>query len=135
MREFADEFRTRVAAVNLRNAGIPFRIIKVYDGQEGEHTETDITAQRLQASRRSRPPIRILLGTSNWWLGILASVLTHNIVYVAVTGVVGFSAMVIVALRSRTSKGSSLVHVATLIPSYAGGYAFAVVAVWYIFKR
>jgi hypothetical protein len=43
--------------------------------------------------------------------------------------------MVVLALRSKTSRRSSLVQVATAIPSYAAGFALSVVAVWYIFKK
>jgi hypothetical protein len=120
---------------SLRNSGISFRVINVYDGQEGEHTETDITSQYVEAPRRSLAPISILLATTNMWLGVLASSLTHNAGYVVVIGVLGFVTMAIFSLRSKTSKRSALVQVATLVPSYAAGYAFAVIVVWYIFKR
>jgi len=125
----------RAMVTNLGNSGISFRVINVYDGQEGEHTETDITAQYVEAPRRSLVPISVLLGTSNLWLGALVSALTHNVVYVAAIGVAGFATMAVVSQRSKTSKRSALVHVATHIPSYAAGYAFAVIVVWYIFKK
>ena len=129
------DLNLRTTASNLRRSGIPFTVIKVYDGQEGEHTETDITAQYVQASSRSRTPISILLGTSSLWLGAVAAALTHNVLSVVAIGVLGFATVVTVTLRSKTSKSSALVHVASALPSYAAGYALAVVAIWYIFKR
>jgi len=129
------DFNLRTTVTNLRRADVPFRVIKVYDGQEGEHTEIDVTGRYLQTSRRSRTPISILLGTSNLWMGAVAASLTRDVVYVAAIGVLGFVATAVVGLRSTASKRSVLLNVATLIPSYAGGYALAVVAVWYIFKR
>ncbi len=129
------DLNLRTMVTNLGNSGISFRVINVYDGQEGEHTETDITAQYVEAPRRSLIPISVLLGTSNLWLGAFVSALTHNAVYVVAIGVVGFATMAVVSQRSKTSKRSALMHVATLIPGYAAGYAFAVIAVWYIFKR
>ena len=125
----------QTTVTNLRRAGLPFPVIKVYDGQEGEHTETDVTGRYLQTSRRSRTPISILLGTSSLWMGAVAAGLTRNVVYVAAIGVLSFVTTAVVGLRSTASKRSALLNVATLIPSYAGGYALAVVAVWYIFKR
>ncbi len=125
----------RTAVTNLRRAGVPFRVIKVYDGQEGEHTESDVTGRYFQTSRRSRTPISILLGTSSLWMGALAAGLTRNVVYVAAIGVLSLVTTAVVGLRSTASKRSALLKVATLIPSYAGGYAFAVVAAWYVFKR
>lgn len=129
------DLNLRTTTSNLRRSGIPFTVIKVYDGQEGEHTETDITAQYVQASSRSRTPISILLGTSSLWLGAVAAALTHNVLSVVAIGVLGFATVVTVTLRSKAAKSSALVHVASALPSYAAGYALAVVAVWYIFKR
>jgi hypothetical protein len=129
------DLNLRTTVTNLRGAGIPFRVIKVYDGQDGEHVETDITAEYLQPSRRSRTPAAILLGTMNLWLGTIAAILTRNVLYVMAVGVLGFVATAVVGLRSTASKRSVLLNVATLIPSYAAGFAVAVVAVWYIFKR
>ena len=129
------DLNLRALVTNLGKSGISFRVVNVYEGQEGEHTETDITGQYVEAPRRSLIPISVLLGTSSLWLGVLASALTRNAMYVAAIGVMGFATMAAVSQRSKASKGSTVVHVATLIPSYAAGYAFAVIAVWYIFKR
>jgi hypothetical protein len=127
------DLNLRTMLTNLHNRGTSFRVIKLYDGQAGEHSETDITDQYIRPSRQRRTPI--LLGTSGLWLGVLASVLSHSAVYVSGIGVLGFTTMAVFSLHSETSRRSALVHVVTLIPSYAAGYAFAVVAVWYIFKR
>ena len=129
------DLNLRTTVSNLRGVGVPFRVVRVYDGQKGEHTETDITARFVQAPSRSRTPISILLGTSNLWLGGIAAALTHNVLSVVVVGILGFATVVSVALRSKTAKSSALIRVASALPSYAAGFAFAVVAVWYIFKR
>jgi hypothetical protein len=137
LRDFVDELRVGVAAANLEKAGIGFRVIKIYDGQEGEHVEADVTAERIQASSKTpkRMLVTILAGTSSLWLGVLAAAFVHDVGYVAAIGAAGFTATVVLALRSKTSRRSSLVQVATAIPSYAAGFALSVVAVWYIFKK
>ena len=129
------DLNLRTTVSNLREAKVPFRVVSVYDGQKGEHTEADITAQFVQAPSRSRTPISILLGTSNLWLGAIAAASTHNVLGVVAVGVLGFATVVSVALLSKTAKSSALIRVASALPSYAAGFAFAVVAVWYIFKR
>ncbi len=50
------DLNLKTATSNLRRSGVPFRVIKVYDGQEGEHTETDVTARYVQVSNGSRTP-------------------------------------------------------------------------------
>jgi hypothetical protein len=131
----------RVMAANLRNAGIPFRIINFYSGQDGEHTETDITSRFTEGAPkpRNRKLLTILLGTSNLWLGAVAGALVHNSGYVIAIGVSWYVVMASVQLLSvRSSPGpskrSALVQVGTSIPLFAAGYAFSVVCVWYIFK-
>ena len=122
---------------NLSDSGIPFRVIKVYDGFEGEHTETDVTADYASTSSKpwKRTSLAILVGTSSLWLGVAAGALVHHRGQAITIGVIGYAVVAILTLRASASKRSALIQVATIIPSYAAGYAVALVAVWYIFKR
>ena len=129
------DLNLRTTVSNLRKAEVPFRVVRVYDGQKGEHTETDVTAQFDQAPSRSRTPISILVGTSSLWLGAIAAALTHNVLSVVAVGVLGFATVVWFALRSKAAKSSALLQAVSALPSYSAGFDFAVVAVWYIFKR
>ena len=53
---FAVEVIGKHIAANLANSGIPFRAVKIYDGERGEHTETDVTALYTQDSRATASP-------------------------------------------------------------------------------
>jgi hypothetical protein len=127
----------KTMATNLRNEGIPFRVIKIYDSETGEHVESDVTASYAQARDNvaERTAFGILMGTSNLWLGVMAALFFHKIWPVVAIGIVGYFLISIATLRSKTFKRTALVHVATVLPIYAAGYAFAVIAVWYLFRR
>ena len=137
LREFADEFRVQVAAAYLRNAGIPFRIIKAYDGQEGEHTETDITVERIQASTKAwkRNLAAILMGTSSLWLGAITGALVQNWEYVVAIGVTGYTVIAILTVLSKTSKRTVLIQIISSIFTYAAGYAVVFFTTRHIFHR
>ncbi|MFZ3212602.1 MAG: hypothetical protein WA188_13920 [Terriglobales bacterium] len=127
----------RIAAMNLEAASIPFRIIQMYDGQEGEHTETDVTAERVRASTKAPrlAPFAILIGTSSLWLGALAGAMVHNWGYVIAIGVFGWVAVAVLTIACTASKRAALIEVTTLIPSYGAGYAVAVLVVRHLFNR
>lgn len=129
--------RPETMATNLSAAEISFRVVKIYDGQTGEHVESDVTAHYAQASHNApkRTALGIFIGTSNLWLGVISAVLFHRVEPVVAIGVIGYSVIAIATLRSKTSKRAALVQAATTIPLYAAGYALAVVAVWYLFRR
>lgn len=129
--------RPKTLATNLSAAGISFRVVKIYDGQTGEHVESDVTARYTQASddTQERTALGILIGTSNLWLGVISALCFHEAAPVIAIGVIGYSLISIAILCSKTSKRVALVKIATTIPLYAAGYLFAVIAVWYIFRR
>jgi hypothetical protein len=125
----------RTMLLNLNQAGIPFRAVNIYNGQGGEHRETDITAEYAESPRRKSSRFwAILLGTSSMWLGVIAASLVHNSRYVIGIGVLGYIAVAAIQMLWSPSKRSMGVDLLTAIPSFAGGYAIAVIAVWYIFK-
>jgi hypothetical protein len=122
---------------NLSDSGIPFRVVKIYDGMEGEHTETDVTGDYTSTSGKTwkQGLVALLVGTSSLWLGLAAGILVHKVAPAIAIGVAGCVFVGVVRMRTSMSKRSALIQVATILPSYAAGYAFAVIAVWYIFKR
>jgi hypothetical protein len=125
----------RTMLLNLKQAGIPCRAVNIYNGQDGEHTEIDITPQYAEsAGRKGSPFWGVLLGTSSMWLGVIAAILVRNSLYVIGIGVLGYIALVAIQMRWSPSKRSAAVDLLATIPSFAGGYAIAVIAVWYIFK-
>lgn len=132
----AVELNPKRMLTNLPNSGIPFRVIRVYDGQDGEHTETDITGEYASSSSKSwkRGVLAILLGTSSLWLGVGAGFSVRHSTQAIAIGVVGYAVTAILTLRTGSSKRSALIQAATLAPSYAAGYAVAVISVWHIFK-
>ncbi len=119
------------AQANLSDAGIAFTLINVYDGMEGEHVETDVTAAYLKTSAKPRGwmPINILIGTSGLWLGAIAGALFHNTGYLIATGVLGYMAVAITvaAIARKTARRIPLIGLVTIIPSYGAGYAAAVI--------
>ena len=68
------------------------------------------------------------------WLGVIAASLVRSGGYVIAIGVLGYTVFAAIQLRWSTSKRSALVGLLATVPSFAGGYAIAVIAVWYIFK-
>ncbi len=139
VRDFSVELNYRIVAANLQNAGIPFRIVKVYDGEKGEHMETDVTVERIQASTKAGKKGLVigLIGTSGLWLGALAGALVHNGRYVIAIGVLGYAAIAIatIAIPTKIARRTALIQLVTLIPSYAGGYAVMAILVRHMFHR
>lgn len=129
--------KLKTMATNLSAAGISFRVVKIYDGQIGEHVESDVTARYTQASddAQYRTALGILIGTSNLWLGVMSALFFHEVEPVIVIGVIGYSLVSIATFCSKRSRRAALVQVATTIPLYAAGYALAVLAAWHIFRR
>ncbi len=129
--------RPDTMATNLSAAGISFRVVKIYDGQIGEHVESDVTARYTQApdNAQKRTALGILIGTSNLWLGVLSALLFSQVKTAVAIGVISYFFISIATLYSKTSKRAALVQAATTLPLYSAGYAFAVIAVWYLFRR
>jgi hypothetical protein len=126
---------SKTMLLNLNQAGIPCRAIKIYNGQNGEHSEIDITPQYAQSAKRKGSRfLGVLLGTSSMWLGVIAAILVRNSGYVIGIGVLGYIVFAAIQMRWSPSKRSAVVSLLATVPSFAGGYAFAVIAVWYIFK-
>jgi hypothetical protein len=112
-----------VASRNLEKLGIPFRVVSVYEEPHGEKVETAIPTWHL----RDRFPVGLLLGTSNLWLGTIAGFFIHRVAYLIALGTAALMVLTIAAVRSSASKRAALVKLVSVLPIYAGGYAFAVV--------
>jgi len=120
----------RAAVRNLERAGIPFKVVSFYQEPNGNVVENEI--------KITRSPLRsasvIALGTSSIWLGSLTALLTHDLRYVISIGVAGLCALAIAITKSGSSKRSGFLKVVSIIPSYAGGYALAVVVIRHMFR-
>ncbi|HYE26593.1 MAG TPA: hypothetical protein VEG32_15480 [Clostridia bacterium] len=115
-----------IAVANLsRAAGIELRIVRVYDGQHGEHEETDVTAEAL--SRRRWPALKLLAGSSSLWLGCLAGASVRSIGLTAAIGIAAFALIASFELLHSDSKRARVILLATTLPSYAVGYVLAVI--------
>jgi hypothetical protein len=124
---------SRTMLLNLNQSGIPCKAVNIYNDQDGEHTETDITPQYAASARRRGSRFwGVLLGTSSMWLGVIAAILVRNGGYVIGIGVLGYIVFAAIQMRWSPSKRSAVVRLLATVPSFAGGYAFAVIAVWYI---
>jgi hypothetical protein len=125
----------RKMLLSLTQAGIPCRAVNIYNGQDGEHTEIDITAQFAESpGREDSRFLGVLLGTSSIWLGVITAILVRNSGYVIGIGVLGYIVFAAIQLRWSPTKRSAAVGLLATVPSFAGGYAIAVIAVWYLFK-
>lgn len=120
----------KFALERLRKEGIPLRIIKVYDSQDGEHTEIDVTEEYSRRGNISL--LAVLLGSSSLWLGALAGALVHQVDYVVMIGILGFVVFSIISIFYSSAKPTArIVRAATILPSYAAGYAVAAVVARY----
>ena len=118
------------AARNLERAGVPFKVVSFYRESNGHVVENDIKIRRSPLVSASG----LLLGTSSIWLGALTAFLTHELRYIILVGALGLCALTIALMKGGSSKRSGLLKVVSIIPSYAGGYGFAVVVVWHLFR-
>jgi hypothetical protein len=127
----------KTMASNLLALGTAFRVVKVYDGQSGEHVESNVTARYTQTHDNvsKQTAFGILLGTMNLWLGVISAVIFREVGPVVAIGVVSCFLISSATVYLKRSKRTALVEVATMIPLYAAGYTFAVIAVWYVFRR
>ena len=98
----------------------------MYDGEKGEHVETDITPT-VARQRRLLPVGMILVGTSSLWLGALAGFFVQDIWTVSALGTAAFTILAVATICSSPSKRTALLKLIATLPSYAGGYAVAVV--------
>jgi len=115
----------RAAARNLERAGIPFKIVNFYREPNGHIVENEIKI----TSSPLRSASVIVLGMSSIWLGALAALLTSDLRYLICIGMVGLCVLAVAITKGNSSKRSALLKVLSIIPSYAGGYGFAVVVV------
>jgi hypothetical protein len=120
----------RAAAKNLERAGIPFKIVSFYKEPNGNEVENEIKITRSLL----KFPSAILLGTSSIWLGALTAFLTHDLRVVVTAGVLGLCALAAAITKGGSSKRSGILKVVSIIPSYAGGYALAVVLIRHLFR-
>jgi hypothetical protein len=120
----------RAAARNLERAGIPFKVVSFYQEPNGHVVENEIKITRSRLGSASV----VLLGTSSIWLGALTAFLTHDLRYVVSIGVVGLCALAIAITKGGSSNRSGLLKVVSIIPSYVGGYALAVVVIRHLFR-
>jgi hypothetical protein len=118
------------AARNLERAGIPFKVVSFYREPNGREIENEIQVTRSRVGSASI----VLFGTMSIWLGALTAFLTRDPRYVISIGVVGLCALAIVITKGDSSKSSGLVKVVSIIPSYVGGYALAVVVIRHLLR-
>jgi hypothetical protein len=109
-----------VAAENLQKHGIGFHLIRDYDGQHGEHSETELTAQ---SSAGKYPGLQLLLGTSSIWLGFIAGWFVRSLGITILIGVTGFVLVTLFLLLTSNSRRATVVHLLLAIPSYGLTYA------------
>jgi len=93
----------KTMATNLPEAGMPFRVVKVYDSQTGEHLESNVTARYTQPgdNASNRRTFGILIGTSNLWIGVMAALLFHEVGPVAAIGVASLFLISIATMYSK----------------------------------
>lgn len=123
---------SNAAASTLKSAAIPFRIVRVYDGPNGQHVETDVTPTVSRS--RLQLPVALFVGTSSLWLGALTGFFIRNIGSVIAVGTAAFTVLAISVMYSSVSKRTAFLKLIATLPSFAGGYAFAVVCARYIFR-
>jgi hypothetical protein len=114
-----------VAARNLEKCGIPFRVVRFYERKNGEQVETEIST----SNSRLRLPVLLLLTSSNLWLGVIAGLFIHGVVYLIGVGTVAFVVLSIATVRSAASGRAAFLRIIATLPLYAAGYAVAVVLV------
>jgi hypothetical protein len=108
-----------VASRNLKERGIPFRVVSFYEGKDGQVVEREISIPQSGA----RITARVLLGFSNLWLGALAGAFVHNTTQIIAIGSCAFAILAIIRLRSAASKRVASVAVGLGLVSYAAGYS------------
>jgi len=133
VRGFTIYVQPDVAASNLKRAGIPFRVLKTYDGPNGQHIETDVAVTVARSRLQFR--VALILGTSSLWLGALAGFFIRDIGAVVVVGVAAFVALAVAAICTGFSKRTTLINLVAALPTYAAGYALAVVCVRHVVGR
>jgi hypothetical protein len=117
------------ASRNLERHGIPFRIVGFYEGTNGEPVETELS------NLRSRLSVGLLLASSNLWLGIIAGLFVHSVGYLVAIGALAFTLLAIATARSTGPGRTAFVRILSTFPTYAAGYAVAVVFAHYVFGR
>lgn len=119
------------AALNLKDSGIPFKVMKVYDGPQGQRVETETTVN----TSHFRLPPALLIGTSSLWLGAVAGIFIRNVWPVVAVGIVAFTVLAIATMHAGASKRLVFFPLISLLPTYAAGYALAVVLARYFMNR
>jgi hypothetical protein len=120
-----------VASRNLGNLGIPFRVVSVCEGANGDKVETEIPTSRSRVGL----PAALLVGTSNLWLGVIAGLFIHEVAYLVGIGMVAFALIAIARVQSTASNRSAFLQIVSMFPIYAAGYAFAVVLARFAVQR
>jgi hypothetical protein len=112
-----------VASRNLGNFGIPFRVVSVYGKPNGDKVETEIPLSRSRIGF----PAALLVGTSNLWLGVIAGLFVREVQYLVGIGLLAVTLIAITRVYSAASHRAAFLHLVSMLPMYAAGYALAVV--------
>lgn len=110
----------KVAVENLRMHGIDFHLIRDYNGQHGDHSETKLTTQ---SSARGYPVLQVLLGTSSIWLGFIVGLFVRSLGITIVIGITGFVLVNVLLVLTSNSRRATVVRLLLAIPSYGLTYA------------
>jgi hypothetical protein len=121
----------KLAAGNLEKHGIPLRAVSFYRGKDGRIVENEISILHSGA----RFTTAVFLGFSNLWLGIIAGLFVHRLGYLVAIGTVAFTVLAVAGVYSAASRRTGFLNVISTLPSYAAGYAVAVVFVRLIARR
>jgi hypothetical protein len=114
-----------VAARNMEQCGIPFRVVTSYERTNGEQVESEISTSRS----RFRIPVGLLLASSNLWLGAIAGLFIRRVGYIISIGTLAFTVLAIATVRSAVSSRTAFLRIISSFPIYAAGYALAVALV------
>jgi hypothetical protein len=115
------------ASRNLERRGIPFRVVSFYEGTNGEPVETELSTSR------SRLSVGLFLASSNLWLGVIAGLFVHSVGYLIAIGALAFTVLAIATVRSAGPGRTAFIKMISALPTYAVGYAVAVVLARFIF--
>jgi hypothetical protein len=121
----------KLAAGNLKKHGIPLRAVSFYKGKDGRIVENEISISHSGA----RSTTTFFLGFSNLWLGIIAGLFVHKLDYLVAIATVAFTVLALARVHSAVSRRTAFLNIISTLPSYAAGYAVAVVFVRFIARR
>lgn len=120
-----------LALRNLTKCGIPLKAVRFHKGVDAKEIESEIPISNSPL----RLPTELLLGLSPLWLGAIDGMFISRLSFIVGVGLLGFAALAIAGARSNNPTRARFLKVLSSLPTYAAGYAFAVVIVRFAFKK